>query len=274
MIKHYYYNTQLKKFIIGFANVFNGLQVKTGKDECGEELFVTVPIKYGSVDRVVAAIGGSDTQNKQHTLPMMACYLTGIELAPERMHGVNQVDSRTMLEQGGVFPDDVKAIRRVVPIPYNMQMELSIHASNTDQMYQILEQVLMLFDYQMQLQYNDAPFDWTRIGTIELIGISNEEVYPMGVERRAIIWTLSFSVPVWLSPPAELRKDIINSVTVTLGNIDDLALDEIDADGNSVSFTDPYSVHNASLVPTFEAGDDPLPESARNVVTTAGNVLK
>ena len=35
-------------------------------------------------------------------------------------------------------------------------MELSIYASNTDQMYQILEQILILFDYDLQVQFNDA----------------------------------------------------------------------------------------------------------------------
>src|ERR1017187_9839113 len=99
-IRHYYYNQQLKKFILGFANVFTGLQVSGGADCAGNLIQMDVPVRYGSTDRVVAAIGAGNTQNKLHTLPMMSCYMTSLELAPDRMHGVNQTDRRSYLEQG------------------------------------------------------------------------------------------------------------------------------------------------------------------------------
>ena len=230
MIKNYFYNKQLKKYIIGFANIFAGLIVRTGKDAEGNEISLEVPIRYGSVDRVVASIGAGNTQNKQHTLPAMACYMTGINLAPERMHGVNQTDSRAVLEQGGIFPDDVKVVRRVMPIPYNLSMELAIYASNTDQAYQILEQILMLFDYNMMLQFNDKPFDWTKITSVQLEAVNNEEVYPTGPDRRVIVWSLQFTVPVWLSPPMDIRKNIIQNISIRIGNIDTLTLDEVQED--------------------------------------------
>jgi hypothetical protein len=242
MIQNYYYNKQLKKYIVGFANIFAGLQVVGGLDGAGNLIRMDVPVRYGSSDRVTAALAAGNTQNKLHTIPMMACYMTGLELAPDRLHGVNQVDRRTYLEQGGVFPDDVKAIRRVMAIPYNMQMELAVYASNTDQLYQILEQILILFDYTMQLQFNDAPFDWTKITLVELIGMNNEENYPMGPDRRVINWTLNFNLPVWLSPPVDVRQDLIQSIKVRIGDLDSLTLDEVDQDGNLVPFiTDPYA---------------------------------
>jgi hypothetical protein len=236
MIRNYYYNQQLKKFILGFANVFTGMQVTGGLDGAGKLITMTVPVRYGSSDRVTAAIAAGNTQNKLHTIPMMSAYMTGLELAPDRLHGVNQVDRRTMLEQGGVFPDDIKTLRRVMAIPYNMQMELAVYASNTDQMFQILEQILILFDYDLQLQFNDAPFDWTKIAKLFLRGMQNEENYPMGVDRRMIIWTLQFELPVWLSPPIEVRNDLIQSITVRIGDLDKLTLDEIDENGELVPF--------------------------------------
>ena len=242
MIRHYYYNQQLKKFIVGFANIFTGLKVRTGMDGCGEISELEVPIIYGSRDRVVTAIGASNTQNKQYTLPMMACYQTGLEMDPTRMKGVNQSDRRTYLEQGGVFPDDVKAIKRVMPVPYNMQMELAIHASNTDQLYQIIEQVLIMFDYDLQLQFNDAPFDWARITSLFLTGINNEENYPVGIDRRLLIWTLTFNLPIWLSPPVEIRNEIIQAITLRIGDLADFTLDEIDENGDLAPFTNPWSI--------------------------------
>lgn len=238
MIRSYYYNQSLKKFIVGFANIFSGLQVRTGMDGCGNVSTIDVPIIYGSRDRVVSAIGASNTQNKQYTLPILSCFQTGLEMDPMRIKGLNLVDTRTALEQGGVYPDDVKVIRRVMPIPYNMQMELAIHVSNTDQLYQILEQILILFDYDMQLQFSDAPYDWTKITKLFLLGINNEENYPIGIDRRAIIWTLNFNLPIWLSPPMEVRDEVIKSIHIQLGDLSNFNLTEIGDDGELTPFTD------------------------------------
>ena len=240
--REYYFNDQLRKFLVGFANVFTGLQVRTGKDGCGEISELDVPIIYGSRDRVVSAIGASHTQNKQYTLPIMSFYNTGLEMDPSRMKGISTVDRRSILEQGGVFPQDVKTVHRVMPIPYNMQLELSVHTSNTHQMFQILEQVLMLFDYDLQLQFNDRPLDWTRMTSLFLTGINNEEVYPVGTERRVIIWTLQFTMPIWLSPPAEVRNNIIQKIILRYGDLGELKLNEIDEDGNLAPFMNPWAV--------------------------------
>jgi hypothetical protein len=267
MIRHYWYDQQIKKYIIGFANIFTGLQVTTGKDASGNIITLDVPIRYGSTDRVVAALASSNTQNKLHTVPMMSCYMTALELAPERMHGVNQTDRRTYLEQGGVFPDDVKMIRRVMPIPYNMIMDLAIIASNTDQLYQILEQILILFDYDLQLQFNDSAFDWTKISKLTLTSLNNEENYPLSGDRREIMWTLSFDLPVWLSPPAEIRTDLIKMISIRIGDIDGLSLDEIDQNGDLVPFMNPYS----EMIITSDVAVTPVdPNLVSSRVTAVG----
>ena len=271
MIKHYYFNNQLRKYIIGFANIFTGLKVQTGKDDSGKTMMIDVPIRYGSTDRVTAAIAARNTQNNLHTLPMMACYMKSLELAPDRLHGVNTVDRKKYLEQGGIYPDDVKVVTRVMPIPYNMQMELAIYASNTDQMFQILEQILILFDYDLQVQFNDANFDWTKISKLTLVSMSNEENYPVGTDIRSIVWTLDFDLPVWISPPAEIRKDLVNQISVRIGDIENLTLNEIDKDGNLTPF-DSKSTFTEFTVksPTpSKVENDPLPDGT---ITSPGGM--
>lgn len=122
-----------------------------------------------------------------------------------------------------------------------MQMELAIHASNTDQLYQILEQILIMFDYDLQLQFNDAPFDWSRVTSLFLLGINNEENYPTGIDRRVLIWTLQFSLPIWLSPPIEVRNEIIQGINIRIGDLKDFKLDEIDENGNLAPFQNPFA---------------------------------
>ena len=165
--------------------------------------------------------------------------MNGINLAPDRLHGVNLQDRKSYMEQGGVYPRDIQVIRRVMAIPFNLEMELSVYASNTDQAFQMLEQLLMLFDYDLQLQINDAPFDWAKITKLTLTGINNEEQVPIGTEKRTIIWTFQFDFPIWISPPYDLRKDLISQVNIDYGEITDEGgkpLTEIDEDGNDVPF--------------------------------------
>ncbi len=242
MIDSYYYNAQLEKAILAFSGVFMGIQVKTGKNGCEDIATMTVPLRYGSGDRVVEAIGGHNTQNSPHSLPMLSCYMMGMTLANERMHGVGGVDRRAVLEAGGVFPDDVKSIHRVMPVPYTLNMELSIYASNTNQLFQILEQILILFDYDLQLQFNDAPYDWGKITKMTLTGITNEENHPAGIDRRMLVWTLSFDFYIWLSPPMDVRQGLIREINIRIGDLDSIVLNEIDANGELVPFSIVYDV--------------------------------
>jgi len=234
----YYYNKQITQYILQFANIFAGLKVRTGKGADGEITELEVPIVYSSKDRVVASIGAGNTTNRLHTLPIMSCYLTGIELAPERRKGVNNVDRRSYMPQGGVFLEDVNIAYRLMPVPYNLAFDLSIYTSNTDQAWQALEQITMLFDPTLELQTSDKPLDWTKISSIELLNITNEENNPSGTEKRMIIWTFSFTVMAWISAPANIRKNIIETIIVEYGDLGGFTLFEYDEDGNPAPFAD------------------------------------
>lgn len=241
MIENYYYNKQIKRWILQFANIFAGMKVMTGKDANGNINEIDVPIHYGSIDRVVAGIGTGFTQNKPLTLPMMSCYLTGIELTPERRTGIGVVDRKTVLKTGGVFPDDLKIVERAMPIPYNLSFELAIYASNTDQSQQLIEQILILFDPILQIQSSDATFDWGKITTVELVGINNEENYPVGTDKRILVWTFQFIVPIWISPPMDVKENYVKKIHIRIGNSEGFKLDEYDVNGELVPFDEIFT---------------------------------
>ena len=224
-----------------FANIFTGLTVRTGKDGCGDITEVPVPVRYGATDRVAGSIAANNTQNNLHSLPIMSCFMNGIELAPERQKGISTQDRRTYLPQGGAYPTDVQVIQRTMPIPYNLTFELSVYASNTEQAFQILEQILILFDYSIQVQFNDAAFDWAKITSVILdSGPRNETIYPVGTDRQVIVWTFPFTFETWLSPPMEVRNDLINQIMVNIGDMAGYVLEEYDENGNLIPFEENY----------------------------------
>lgn len=240
MITHYYYDEQLRTYLLQFCAIFTGLRVATGKGEDGTIEMMPVPINVGSKDRVVAAIMEGNTHNRSFSLPQMSAYITGIELAPERRKGVGVVDSRVYMPAGGIFPNDLAVVKRVMPIPYNLTAEVSIYASNTLQLHQILEQILILFDPMLQLETSDASFDWTKITQVELQGINNEENYPMGTDRRMLVWSLNFLIPIYLSTPLDVKNEIVHKVITRIGDLEGFALNEYDENGELQPFATTY----------------------------------
>lgn len=240
MINFYHYEGQIRGYLLQFCNIFAGLKVQTGKGECDEPEFITVPITIGSRDRVVAALQAGNTQNKSFSLPMMAANMTALNMSQSRK-GTGVVDSRVFLPAGGVYPDDLRVVQRVMPIPYTMTVDLSICTSNTQQTHQVLEQLLMLFDPTLQIQTSDAAFDWTKLSSVELVGLSNEENYPAGSDRRIINWTLTFDIPIYISAPIDIKDALVRKVIIQIGDLDGFTVNEFDEDGNLVPFKNLYS---------------------------------
>ena len=83
----YYYDQQLRSYILQFMAIFTGLFVKVGKSQMESERLVSVPVFYGAMDRVVAALLQENTQNKPIRLPCMSVYARGLDIANDMMHG-------------------------------------------------------------------------------------------------------------------------------------------------------------------------------------------
>jgi len=216
----YWYDQQIKNYVLQFMAIFAGVQVQVGKWGTENEQLITVPIHYGHQDRVVAAIMAENTQNKPIRLPAMSAYIKGLSVAPERMHGTGQERRNAYTPVGGLFPDDVKVVHQRMPVPYDMEMELFIYVSNTEQHFQILEQIMPLFDPQMNLQTSDAPFDWSRLNYVELTtGPTMNTNYPSGTDSRIIQSSLTFRVPIQISIPAVVKNDIVKKIFVRIGAV-------------------------------------------------------
>lgn len=216
-LENYYYGSQIKRYIVQYMAIFSGLKVKIGKNDLNSQsAFIHVPISYGSKDRVVAAILAEQTQNKPIRVPTLSANLTSIEYDPELMVGTGTSMSSVSLPLGSTLPNGLKVTKRYRPIPYRMGMETVVYASNTDQHFQMLEQILMLFDPILQIQIDDAYNDWSKITTVTRENIRLDETYPSGLDRRIITTTLSFTMPIQLSPPFDLKGHYVEQIRLRL----------------------------------------------------------
>lgn len=266
MISNYFFDHQIETYLRQFVAIFYGLQVKTGIGDCGETEMITVPIVIGDKDRVVAAIQSGNTQNRMFSIPAMSVYLSGLVRADDRRRTPGLLDQRVTLRAGGIFPDDLTVVKRAMPIPYDATIELSIYASNNNQMHQILEQILVMFDPDIQIQKSDAEFDWTRLTRVELVDIGNESNYPSGTDRRIIVWNITFKVPIYLSVPMGIKDDLVRKVVIQISALSTMQstmpINEVDENGNLTPFGDPIGrvevTHREPEGPDQEKVEPPL----------------
>jgi len=250
-LDNYHYSHQLRNYIVQFAAIFAGMKVEIGKLDGVEPRLISIPIKNASMDRVVAHVKGENTQNKIIRLPLISFQLVNVDLAPELRKGVGTSRRTSFIPTGGMIPDDIKVVEQRMPVPYRAIFELAIWASNQDQHYQIMEQILTLFDPILQIQTSDDVFDWTRLTQIELTDIGFGENVPMGTDRRIIQTRLAFSVPVYLAVPAEVHNNIIKEINIRIGNISgDLTntFDIIsDLDASGAQYENVFSANNITI---------------------------
>jgi hypothetical protein len=220
--------------------IFRGIIVKTGKSSDGTIKDIIVPIRYGSMDRVAESIAANNTQNLPTRLPIMAAYLSTISMAPDRYKGIDSVKTMPYTPRGGVFPDDTKTINQVMPMPFKLSLDLHIYSSNMEQQLQILEQILLLFNPSIQIQTSNALYDGGRITNVELVGINNDENYPIGTDRRTVMHTLNFDMIIYLTAPAELRDNLVKQINIRISQLDITNTDilETDLDNITISIND------------------------------------
>jgi hypothetical protein len=122
--------------------------------------------------------------------------------------------------QGNAFTID-----RLMPVPYTLTINLDIWTSNTNQKMQILEQILVLFNPALEIQSTDNYIDWTSLTVCELKSTKwTSRTVPVGTDNPIDIATLTFTVPIWISSPAKVKK---------LGVVERIVANIFDAQGDA-----------------------------------------
>jgi hypothetical protein len=224
--------------------VFIGFKYRTND---GTETHV--PVMYGDMTRQVANIIKENSENKLPTVPRIACYISNIELDMTRMSDATFVSKIHIREREYDFVEGAPTysesqggsytVERLMPTPYKLTMKADIWTSNTDQKLQLFEQIAVLFHPSLELQTTDNYVDWTSLTVLDLSNIIfTSRTIPAGAESEIDILTMEFTIPIWLSPPAKVKKlgivrNIIANVFTEAGDLDDL--ENIIYNGDSAS---------------------------------------
>jgi hypothetical protein len=216
MFQQYYHGT-IRKYIISFGNLFNDIVIAR-LNTAGERVqSIAVPLAYGPKEKFLVRLRQDPNfeQAVAITLPRMGFEITGMTYAPARKL------SSTLKNVTLKSDDNDRLKTQYVPVPYDINILLSIFVSNADDGAQILEQILPYFRPEFTTNIRLIPEMNVVVDTpVVLQDISIEDTYEGDFDtRRALIYNLTFSMKAYIYGPVANQGVIKRSVTNFFGDV-------------------------------------------------------
>lgn len=220
----YFYDGQIRRYVTQFMRIFIGF-----KYQAGDGTQLSAPVLYGDMTRQVAAMIRDNSENKLPSVPRIACYITGIEMDTSRLSDPSFVSKINIRErrytedqdgmrdyqntQGGGY-----TVERLMPTPFKLSMKADIWTSNTDQKLQFFEQISVLFNPSLEIQTTDNYIDWTSLSVVNIKNLQfSSRTIPQGVDSEIDIMSMEFDMPIYISPPAKVKKlGVVRSVIANI----------------------------------------------------------
>ena len=220
----FFYDEQLRRYILQFLRIFSDYSIEIPPDENGIRVQKRVPIRYGDMQRQVAQILKENSENVTLSAPAMSGYISSIDISNDRRQDPSNVTPTRAMErvynkETGLYESELGnryIIERYMPVPYNLTMTLDIWTTNTTDKMQLWEQILVVFNPSVQLQTNDNPLDWSSITEVELTDMNwSSRGVPQGAASVNDFSTFTFKMLVWINAPAKVKRQTLIEQIVT-----------------------------------------------------------
>jgi hypothetical protein len=216
-MQQFFYDAQIRRFLLQFTRIISNFQIEYGNETDGTNnaALIRVPVRYGDASRNAQVIIQENSRNSMPASPMMTFYVSSLDYDRPRMqepYHVSKVNvrQRTYDEVNNTYETtqgNAFTVERLMPVPYKLGITLDIWTSNTNQKMQLLEQLLTLFNPSLEIQSTDNYLDWTSLSVVELESTTwTSRSIPINADNPIDIATIKFSLPIWISPPAKVKK--------------------------------------------------------------------
>jgi len=199
---------QFRNVISQFMRVFSGFQCKDGNDGLKR-----IPVVYGTMDRITASILQQRDHLTNQRIPMFAVNMVGMSIDPNNKRSPKHIDA---VANRADTLDARKAITRTIGPSYLLNFELSLIASSNTELYEILEQLLLIFNPRVTIRTDTVQKNSDYITEIILDSINSEIQYPLGTDQRVVQIGLAFTVPFRLRYPYTEQDNIIKIIETNL----------------------------------------------------------
>ena len=203
MYGNHFYNETTRRYVAVFGTMFNDIVIsrKTGNTTVQQ---MKVPINYAPMQKILARLDQDLQLNAPAiTLPRMSFEMTGMTYAPDR-----KLTSITKLVKASAADGSMTSM--FAPAPYDIEFQLNIMTKYNEDGTKIIEQILPYFkpDCTVSVKLIDELGTYFDI-PIVLNSVSQEDTYEGDFEsRRALIWTLNFTMKGYFFGPVSTKKQI------------------------------------------------------------------
>jgi hypothetical protein len=204
-----------------FIQIMSNFAYKTAQGQ-----LVRVPVRYGDMTRQVGQILRKNSENTIPSAPFIACYIKDMQYDLTRLQDptfISKINIRerafdeTSQEYLNVQGNNY-TVERIMPSPYKVTFAADIWTSSTEQKLQVWEQLVVFFNPSFEIQTTDNYIDWTSLSTITLENQTwSSRAIPQGVGDDIDIMTMTFTAPIWITPPAKVKK--LGIITKILSNV-------------------------------------------------------
>ena len=203
MLGTYSYHEIFRRSVVAFGTLFNNIELRRNDE------VMKVPLAYGPKAKFLARLDQVDPTNKriQITLPRISFEINGLDYDSTRKVSPTQ--------KVRIASTDTNNKNMFMPVPYNLSFEMGIIAKNQDDSLQIIEQILPYFQPHYNLSIKLVPtMNETRDVPIILTNVEYEDIYEGEfAQRRAITYTLQFTMKTYLYGPVTESKVIKKTIT-------------------------------------------------------------
>ncbi len=211
----YFYDNQIRRFLIQFAKIFSNWYVTKGKDPNGNNILVRVPIMYGDSSRQASTILANNSASNLPSAPLITYYISGLEYDQKRTQEPTFVDKINVRQraysaesqsyettQGQAF-----TIERLMPVPYTLRITVDFWTTNYQQKLELIEQLGTLFNPALEIQSTDNFVDWTSLTAVFQDGLTfTSRSIPQGTGNPIDVMTWKFYMPIWITTASKLKK--------------------------------------------------------------------
>ena len=211
----FFYDSQIRRFLIQFAKIFSNWEVTKGKDPAGNDIIVRVPIMYGDSSRQAATIIANNSASNLPSAPLITYYISGLEYNQKwtqdptfvekvnvRQRAYNQETQSYETVQGQAF-----TVERLMPVPYTLRITVDFWTTNVNQKLQLLEQLGTLFNPALEIQSTDNFLDWTSLSAVFQDGLTfSSRSIPVGTGNPIDVMSWKFYMPIWITTASKVKK--------------------------------------------------------------------
>lgn len=234
-MSQYFYDNQIRRFLIQFGKIFSSWYITKGKDPNGNDILMRVPIMYGDQSRQVSTVIANNSASNLPSAPLFTYYITGLEYDQRRTQDPTfvekmQVRQRAWNEETNSYDTtqgQAFTVERLMPVPYTLRVQLDLWTTNYNQKLEIIEQLGTLFNPSLEIQSTDNYIDWTSLSVVYQDGLTfSSRSIPMGTGNPIDILSWKFYMPIWISTASKLKKmGVIHKIIASI--YQDSMLDDI-----------------------------------------------